>query len=87
MIIMAVILSTYDDLLNNYRINNGGGVLSLHTAALAKVYDVKTQLSNSIKKLQIAPRFVKRNNETSEELVGTQTRHTIYSTSLTRDQI
>ena len=84
MIITAVILSAYDDLLNNYRINNGGGVLSLHTAALAKVYAIKTQLGNSFKELQIAPRFVKRNNETSQELVGTQTRHAIYSTSLTR---
>ena len=84
MIIMAVILSAYDDLLNNYRINNGGGGLSLHTAALAKVYDVKTQLSNSIKKLQITSPFVKRNNETILGLVTMQTRQASYYPSLTR---
>ena len=81
---MAVILSAYDDLLNNYRINNGGGGLSLHTAALAKVYDVKTQLSNSIKKIQITSPFVKRNNETILGLVTMQTRQASYYPSLTR---
>ena len=51
--------------------------------ALAKVDAIKTQ-SNSFKDLQIAPRFVKRNNETSQELLGTQTRHARYSTLPTR---
>ncbi|MGN6632705.1 MAG: hypothetical protein ACTHKP_10790, partial [Nitrososphaeraceae archaeon] len=84
MIIMALVLSTSDDAINNFSINNGGRILSLHTTALARVFTVKTQLSNSLKEIQIAPRFVKRNNnETSQELAGTQTRYARYSTSLT----
>ena len=84
MIIMALVLSTSDDAINNFSINNGGQILSLHTTALARVFTVKTQLTNSLKEIQIAPRFVKRNNnETSQELAGTQTRYARYSTSLT----
>jgi hypothetical protein len=84
MIIIAVIVSTSDNITNNFSINNGGRIPFLHITALAKIYAIKTQLSNKFKEIQIAPRFVKRNLETSQELVGTQTRHTSYSTSLTR---
>ncbi|MGC2428677.1 MAG: N,N-dimethylformamidase beta subunit family domain-containing protein [Nitrososphaeraceae archaeon] len=83
MIIAALVLSASGDITSSSSINNGGRVLSLHTAALAKVDAIKTQ-SNSFKDLQIAPRFVKRNNETSQELLGTQTRHARYSTLPTR---
>jgi hypothetical protein len=83
MIIAALVLSASGDITSSSSINNGGRVLSLHTAAIAKVYAIKTQ-SNSFKELQISPRFVKRNNETSQELVGTQTRHARYSTLPTR---
>jgi hypothetical protein len=84
MIIIAVILSTSDNITNNSSINNGGRIPFLHITALAKVYAFKTQLSNKFKEIQIDPRFVKRNIETSQELVGTQTRHASYSSSLTR---
>ena len=75
MITIAVIVSTSDNITNNSSINNGGRIPFLHITALTKVYAIKTQLSNKFKEIQIAPRFVKRNIETSQELVGTQTRH------------
>ena len=81
MITIAVIVSTSDNITNNSSINNGGRIPFLHITALTKVYAIKTQLSNKFKEIQIAPIFVKRNIETSQELVGTQTRH---STSLLR---
>ena len=84
MIIIAVIVSTSDNITNNSSVNKGGRIPFLHITALAKVYAIKTQLSNKFKEIQITPRFVKRNIETSQELVGTQTRHASYSTSLTR---
>src|SRR4249919_2400207 len=84
MITIAVIVSTSDNITNNSSINNGGRIPFLHITALTKVYAIKTQLSNKFKEIQIAPRFVKRNIETSQELVGTQTRHASYSTSLPR---
>ena len=84
MIIAALVLSASGDITSSSSINNGGRVLSLHTAAFAKLYTIKTQGSNSFKDLQITPRFVKRNNETSQELLGYQTRHARYSTLPTR---
>ena len=62
MIIVALVLSASDDAINNFSINNGGLILSLHMTALARVFAIKTQLSNRLKEIQIAPRFVKRNN-------------------------
>jgi hypothetical protein len=83
MIIMALVLSASDNAINNFSINNVGRILSLHTTALARVFAIKVQLSNSLKEIQIVPRLAKRNSETSQELAGTQTRHVRYSTSLT----
>ena len=84
MIIIAVILSTSDNITNNSSINNGGRIPFLHITALTKVYAFKTQLSNKFKEIQIDPIFVKRNIETSQELVGTKPDMLSYSTSLTR---
>src|SRR6188472_425025 len=87
MIIIAIILSTSDDITKNSGINNGGWIPFLHVTALGLVYAIKTQLSNKFKEIQIAPRFAKHINETSQEVVevvGIQTRHISYSISLSR---
>ncbi len=83
MIIIALVMSASDDVMNKSSINNGSRISALHMAALSKVYAIKTPLSNNLKDLQIVPRLAKRNSETSQELAGTQTRHTRYSTSST----
>jgi len=66
MIIIAIILSTSDDITKNSGINNGGWIPFLHVTALGRVYAIKTQLSNKFKEIQIAPRFAKHINETSQ---------------------
>src|SRR6476620_6804767 len=83
-IIIAIILSTSDDITKNSGINNGGWIPFLHVTVLGLVYAIKTQLSNKFKEIQIAPRFAKHINETSQEVVGIQTRHISYSISLSR---
>jgi hypothetical protein len=82
-IIAALVLSTSHDSANSFSVGNGSQILSLHTTTLAKVYAIKAELNNSVKELQITPRSVKRNNETSQESVGTQTKRANYSTILT----
>jgi hypothetical protein len=80
MIIIAIILSTSDDITKNSGINNGGWIPFLHVTALGRVYAIKTQLSNKFKEIQIAPRFAKHINETSQEVVGNQIKLDILST-------
>ena len=83
MIIIALVMSASNDVMNKSSISNGSRISALHMAALAKVYAIKTPLSNGLENLQIIPRLAKRNSETFQELAGTQTRHARYSTSLT----
>jgi hypothetical protein len=68
MIIIAIILSSSDDITKNSGINNGGWIPFLHVTALGRVYAIKTQMSNKFKEIQIVPRFAKHINETSQEV-------------------
>lgn len=83
MIIAALVISTSYYSANSFSVSNGSRILFLHATTLAKAYAIKAQLNNSLKDIQIPPRWVKRNNETSQELVGTQTKRASYTTTLT----